>query len=166
MPTAFRQTAIAADDTGKFRTSIILASRIYGEWSENAIKEHCEREGRTLPIKALTLTDAEADALEADSSLRLGYVDKAGDVDSPFQPAKWRSIYDHDWNEWRYANKRVAVALYECEEGSDDPRAIQGGGGASEKFLKVIRGTRQRIDAYCKAYFNRYGDELLVRHRP
>lgn len=106
MPTAFRQTAIAADDTGKFRTSIILASRLYGEWSESAVREHCQREGRVLPIKALTLTDAEADAMEADSSLRFGYVDTAGDIDSEFTPAKWRSVYDADWNEWRAANPR------------------------------------------------------------
>lgn len=101
MPTAFRQTAIARDDTGKFRTSIILASRLYGEWSERAIAEHCAREGRVLPIKAIKLTDAEYDALEVDSSLRFGYVDTAGDVDGDFVPARWRSVYDADWSEWK-----------------------------------------------------------------
>lgn len=106
MPTAFRQTATAADDTGKFRTSIILASRLYGEWSETAIAEHCAREGRTLPIKALALTDAEYDALEADSSLRFGYVERAGDVDSDFEPARWRSVYDKDWSEWLASNRK------------------------------------------------------------
>lgn len=61
---------------------------------------------------------------------------------------------------------RVTAALYETEEGSDDPRAIQGGGGASERLHKIIRGTRRRIDAYRRAYLNRYGDELVVRFRP
>lgn len=64
------------------------------------------------------------------------------------------------------ADNRITAALYECEEGSDDPRAIQGGGGASERLYKIIRGSRRRIDAYVKAHFNRYGDELLVRFRP
>lgn len=63
-------------------------------------------------------------------------------------------------------DNRITAALYEYEEGSDDPRAIQGGGGASERLYKIIRGTRRRIDAYVKAHYNRYGDELLVRYRP
>lgn len=61
---------------------------------------------------------------------------------------------------------RVTAALYETEEGSDDPRAIQGGGGPSERLYKIIHGSKRRIDAYVKAHLNRYGDELVVRYRP
>lgn len=90
MPTAFRQTATLADCTGRYRTSIVLATRLYGEdWSDAGKREHCEREGRINPIRALDLTATEWDAMEADSSLRFGYVDKAGDVDSPFTPEPW-----------------------------------------------------------------------------
>lgn len=63
-------------------------------------------------------------------------------------------------------SNRITAALYECEEGSDDPRAIQGGGGPRERLYKVIRGTRRRVEAYVRAHYNRYGDELLVRYRP
>lgn len=58
---------------------------------------------------------------------------------------------------------RNTYALYEREEGSDDLRAIQGGGGASEHFLRYVNGTPARLAAYLTAYFNRYGDSLVVR---
>lgn len=53
--------------------------------------------------------------------------------------------------------------LYEAEEGSDDPRAIQGGGGPSERFYKRITGSPARIRAYAQAHYNRYGERLIVR---
>jgi len=61
---------------------------------------------------------------------------------------------------------RATAMLFEVEEGSDDPRAIQGGGGRSEKLYKIIRGSKRRIDFYVAAHKNRYDEELLVRYRP
>lgn len=58
---------------------------------------------------------------------------------------------------------RRSFALYEVEEGSDDPRAIQGGGGASERYLRTIRATPARLAAFLRAYHNRYGDSLVIR---
>ena len=85
--TAFRDTATAPDPTGRYRTSIVLASRLYGEWSDEAKAEQVRRNPR--PMKALRLTVAEWEALDANSSLRRGYVDAPGDVDSPFTPEDW-----------------------------------------------------------------------------
>lgn len=87
MATIFRETATIADHTGRFRTSILLASRLNGDWSETAKAEQVRRNG--LPMIALTVTDAEYDRMEADRGLRLGYVDAAGDVTSPFDPFDW-----------------------------------------------------------------------------
>jgi hypothetical protein len=87
MPTAFRTTATLPDFTGRFRTSIILASRHNGEWSQESIARQIEME--RLPCKALTLTNEEYDAMEANSDLRFGYVDKPGDTESPFNPENW-----------------------------------------------------------------------------
>lgn len=90
MPTAFRQTAIAPDCTGRYRSSIILASRLYGEWSESAKAEHCAREGRVCPVVALTISDAEYDAFDAGgANARCGYVDRPGDVESPIDFTPW-----------------------------------------------------------------------------
>lgn len=59
---------------------------------------------------------------------------------------------------------KVLAQMYEVEEGSDDPRAIQGGGGASEKLVGVVRNSRWLVEAYVRAYYNRYGDRLIVRY--
>lgn len=85
--TAFRDTATAPDYTGRYRTNIILASRLYGEWSEAAKAAQIARNAR--PMKALRLTVAEYEALEANSALRRGYVDAPGDTESPFTPEDW-----------------------------------------------------------------------------
>lgn len=85
--TAFRDTATLPDPSGRYRTCIILASRIYGEWSDEAKAEYVRKAPR--PSKALRLTSAEYDRLEANKAERFGYVDSPGDVDSPFEPAEW-----------------------------------------------------------------------------
>jgi len=87
--TAFRDTATMPDASGRYRTSIILATRLYGEWSDEAKASQCRSNPR--PMKALRLTVAEFEALEADSSLRFGYVDTAGDVETPFTPEPWNN---------------------------------------------------------------------------
>lgn len=58
---------------------------------------------------------------------------------------------------------RIKAQLFETIEGSDDPRVIQGGGGDCWKLTNTIIGTRKRIDTYIKAYYNRYGEKLIVR---
>lgn len=90
MPTAFRDTATLPDRSGRYRTSLILASRLYGDWSESAIADYIRRAPR--PCKAVTLTDSEYERLEADSALRRGYVDAPGDIDSDFEPCAWESF--------------------------------------------------------------------------
>lgn len=87
MKTAFRETAILTDASRRYRTSILLASDLNGEWSENSRNAFCERQPR--PCVALSLTDEEYAALRDNPALRFGYVDKAGDTASPFTPEAW-----------------------------------------------------------------------------
>lgn len=61
---------------------------------------------------------------------------------------------------------KVFACAYEVNEGSDDPRAIQGGGGPSEKLLYRFHNSKYLIEAFERAYYNRYGDKLVVRYRP
>lgn len=60
---------------------------------------------------------------------------------------------------------KVRAEFYLAEEGSDDPRAIEGGGGPSEKLVGLVRNSRWLVDAYARGYYNRYGDRLIVRVR-
>lgn len=55
---------------------------------------------------------------------------------------------------------KITAQLYETFDGSDDPRAIQGGG---EKLSETRTNSPYLIVAYVKAYENRYGERLLVR---
>lgn len=89
--TAFRTTALLPDNTGKYRTSISIASCMYGEWPEKARKEHCK--AQHLPTVALSLTQEEYAAFEANPETRYGYVDKAGDTETPFVPTEWKMMY-------------------------------------------------------------------------
>ena len=85
--TAFRTTATLADASGRYRTSIILASDLNGEWSDAAKAQHCER--AQLPTVALSLPADQYDALRDNSALRFGYVDASGDTQTPFTPEPW-----------------------------------------------------------------------------
>lgn len=87
MATLFRTTATLSDSTGKYRTEIILASRLY-VWSEESKKEVCERSN--LPKSAIEVSNEEYDSFEANPSLRCGYVEKAGDTTTPFNPEAWK----------------------------------------------------------------------------
>jgi hypothetical protein len=58
---------------------------------------------------------------------------------------------------------KVKAYLFETDDGSDDPRSIQGGGGASETLVRIARNSAWLIRAYIRAYQNRYGDTLIVR---
>lgn len=90
MPTAFRDSATLPDASGRFRTSLVLATRQYGDWSESAIAEHVRRAPR--PCKGVELSDSEYERLEANPALRFGYVDAPGDLESPFEPCAWASF--------------------------------------------------------------------------
>lgn len=65
---------------------------------------------------------------------------------------------------WRRRNTKLSAHFFGTDEGSDDPRAIEGGGGPSEKLVGVVRNSRHLIEAYVRAYYNRYGDRLVVRY--
>ena len=58
---------------------------------------------------------------------------------------------------------KVKAYIFETYDGSDDPRAIQGGGGASETLVLTACNSAWLIRAYIRAYANRYGDTLTVR---
>lgn len=58
---------------------------------------------------------------------------------------------------------KVKAELYEVFEGSDDPRAIQGGGGAGMQLIETRTNSAHLIAAYVRAYYNRYGDRLKTR---
>jgi len=90
MATVFRTTAILADASGRYRTSITMATRMYGgTWSAAGTAEHCTRQG--LPTRAYTVTDEAWEYLELNPAARFGYVEARGDVDSPFDPAPWNT---------------------------------------------------------------------------
>jgi hypothetical protein len=58
---------------------------------------------------------------------------------------------------------KVRVNFFETDVGSDDPRAIQGGGGQVELGRGSAYNSAWLIHAYVRAYENRYGDTLIVR---
>jgi hypothetical protein len=58
---------------------------------------------------------------------------------------------------------KVKAYFFETDDGSDDPRAIQGGGGPTETLVRTACNSSWLIRAYIRAYANRYGDTLIVR---
>jgi len=90
MPTVFRTTATAPDSSGRYRTSLILACRLRGTWSAAAVASHCA--AQPLPTAALTVSDAEYDALANGTAPRFGYVNAAGDTSSTFEPFDWHKL--------------------------------------------------------------------------
>lgn len=85
--TAFRDTATIPDASGRYRTVIILAGGNKA-WSDEAIANYIRLAPR--PTKALKITLGSFQTLEANPDLRFGYVDAPGDVDSTFEPTKWK----------------------------------------------------------------------------
>lgn len=91
MATVFLDVATLPDSSGRFRAQLVLATRLYGgSWSESAIADYIRRAPR--PTKALEVSDSEYDKLAANPGLCRGYIDKPGDLDSPFEP------YAHGWS--------------------------------------------------------------------
>jgi len=48
--------------------------------------------------------------------------------------------------------------IWEHYEGSDDPRAIQGGGGPGAIYVETRTNSLWLIKAYCEALGSRYGE--------
>jgi len=58
---------------------------------------------------------------------------------------------------------KITARFFEEIAGSDDPRAIQGGGGNMWRFVETRTASAWLIEAYAKAYANKYGDVLRVQ---
>jgi hypothetical protein len=54
---------------------------------------------------------------------------------------------------------KVTAYILQAFEGSDDPRAIEGGGGSGTKAIEVKRNSLWLIKAYVRAINNKYGEE-------
>jgi hypothetical protein len=58
---------------------------------------------------------------------------------------------------------KITAQIYEHFEGSDDPRAIQGGGGAGSRCIETRRNSRWLIKAYVAAMARRYDETFTFR---
>lgn len=54
---------------------------------------------------------------------------------------------------------KVTAIIWEAYEGSDDPRAIEGGGGSGAKAIAYKTNSLWLIKAYVNALCNKYGDD-------
>jgi hypothetical protein len=58
---------------------------------------------------------------------------------------------------------KVTAHIYEYLEGSDDPRAIQGGGGPKWRLLETRTASLWLLRAYVRAMGNRYSEEYKLQ---
>lgn len=58
---------------------------------------------------------------------------------------------------------KVTAQIFEHFEGSDDPRAIEGGGGAGSKWIETRTNSLWLIKAYIRAMKNRYDETFTYR---
>ncbi len=58
---------------------------------------------------------------------------------------------------------KITAEIYEHFEGSDDPRAIQGGGGAGSRRIERKTNSEWLIKAYLRAMANRYGETFSFK---
>lgn len=58
---------------------------------------------------------------------------------------------------------KITADIYEHFEGSDDPRAIQGGGGAGSQWIERRTNSEWLIRAYIRAMTNRYDERFTFR---
>ena len=59
---------------------------------------------------------------------------------------------------------KITVHIFEHFEGSDDPRAIEGGGGPGARLIETRTNSKWLIEAYILAMKNRY-DEVFTYRR-
>jgi hypothetical protein len=53
---------------------------------------------------------------------------------------------------------KVTAYIWEHSEGSDDPRAIEGGGGPGKRCIETRTNSAWLIRAYVRALTNRYNE--------
>lgn len=58
---------------------------------------------------------------------------------------------------------KVTAQIYEHFDGSDDPRAIEGGGGAGLRHIETRTNSLWLIRAYITAMKNRYDGNFTFR---
>jgi hypothetical protein len=58
---------------------------------------------------------------------------------------------------------KTTAHIYEYLEGSDDPRAIEGGGGPKWRLIETRTASLWLLRAYVKAMENMYGEELKLQ---
>ena len=58
---------------------------------------------------------------------------------------------------------KVTALIFQATDGSDDPRAIQGGGGAGRRVIETRTASLRLIRAYVRALSNRYGETFTFR---
>ena len=58
---------------------------------------------------------------------------------------------------------KVTAHIFEHFEGSDDSRAIQGGGGAGSRVIETRTNSLWLIRAYVRAMQNRYDEKFSFR---
>jgi hypothetical protein len=58
---------------------------------------------------------------------------------------------------------KTTAHIYEYLEGSDDPRAIQGGGGSKWRLTETRTASLWLIKAYVRALANRYDEQYKLQ---
>ena len=58
---------------------------------------------------------------------------------------------------------KVTAYIMESFEGSDDPRAIQGGGGAGSRVIETKTNSLWLIRAYVRALRNKYDEPFSYK---
>jgi len=58
---------------------------------------------------------------------------------------------------------KTTAYIYEYIEGSDDPRAIQGGGGSKWRLIEKRTASLWLLRAYVKALTNRYDEQYKLQ---
>ena len=58
---------------------------------------------------------------------------------------------------------KVVAYIHEYVEGSDDPRAIEGGGGSKWRMIDARTASLWLIKAYVRALTNKYGEQYKIQ---
>ena len=58
---------------------------------------------------------------------------------------------------------KITAQIFEHFEGSDDLRALQGGGGAGSRLIDIRTNSPWLIKAYIRAMSERYGETYSYR---
>lgn len=58
---------------------------------------------------------------------------------------------------------KIKAHILEHFEGSDDPRAIQGGGGAGSRVWKTVTNSRYLIERYVALLNKKYDEGMTIQ---